>query len=95
MSEYSIGGIGMKIEDIKKAVLEAERFIESAKFALDEQENAPLEKPCAWQKTGKELVSPYQYSIDKGCLHGGKYSADVQRKSMDLTRQLAKMRKGE
>ena len=85
----------MKTDSIKAAIIEAKRFIESAEFALAEQENAPLEKPWSWQKTDKEFVSPYQYSIDKGCLHGGKYSADVQRKSMDLTRQLAKMRKGE
>ena len=82
----------MKVENIRKAIEEAKRFIESAEFALSEQENAPLVKPWSWQKTDNELVSPYQSCIDKGYLHGGKFSADLKRKSMDLTRSLSKLR---
>lgn len=80
----------MKLQDIKNAIIEAERFIHAAREALAEQNTDETTKN--W-KTGQQ-ESIYKYSIDRGELHGGHLSANVKRKSMDLTRSLSKMRQG-
>lgn len=78
----------MKVSHIEKAIEDAHLFINAATEALHEQYYA---EPITFM--GK-TESPYKFDIDNGNLHVGHLSANIKRKSMDLTRSLSKMRQG-
>ncbi len=83
----------MNTQDIRNAIDDAQRFIDAANEALNEQEHQ-MHVMTYIGDGKKELRHPYHHYIKNGWLHGGKLAANVKRKSMDLTRSLSKMRQG-
>ena len=81
----------MKLDTLLEVQLLARQLDQLINGALSEQENAPHH--TSW--TTKKEQNIYQRDIDNGDLHTGHLAAGIKRKSMDLTRQLAKMRRGD
>lgn len=76
----------MNIDLIKQAVVEAQRFIDTANEELNSQKSKASRKGYNqdWFKKSQEL----------GYLRGSAGTATIKRRSMDLTRSLSKMRQG-
>lgn len=77
------------LKEVEKLALELMGLIE---VSVNLQNNAPLRKAYSWEKNVGEMVHPKAVFIENDWLEGGKGAAAIKRKSMDLTRALARMR---
>lgn len=73
----------MKLKDIQEAINLAQEFITLAEMEIDRQVDL---------SNSESKYVDCRTSIRIGNLYGGKGAASIKRKSMDLTRQLSKMR---
>lgn len=84
----------MKLDTLLEAQQLARQLDHLIGVAIDEQNGA--KHTNQYVGDGKyEKQNPYCYDIKRGDLHSGHLAAGIKRKSMDLTRQLAKMRRGD